>query len=125
MNSTSMQLADRDEEFNTRLASYRGWQMVIERVKPIPRTPARLQLAGLVMACWHTAMPNSGEEHGWVGRLADAIDPQNTAESLVNIDETQSLAVRARGHLPLTLLSYASDAVAGFMADLDRIGRAG
>ena len=54
------------------------------------------------MAYWHTAMPNSGEEHGWVGRLADAIDPQNTAEYLVNIDETQSLAVRARSHLPLT-----------------------
>ena len=54
------------------------------------------------MAYWHTAMPNSGEEHGWMGRLADAIDPQNTAEYLVNIDETQSLAVRARLHLPLT-----------------------
>ena len=54
------------------------------------------------MAYWHTAMPNSGEEHGWVGRLADAIDPQNTPEYLVNIDETQSLAVRARGHLPLS-----------------------
>ena len=54
------------------------------------------------MAYWHTAMPNSGEEHGWMGRLADAIDPQNSAEYLVNIDETQSLAVRARKHLPLT-----------------------
>ncbi len=54
------------------------------------------------MAYWHTAMPNSGEEHGWVGRLADAIDPQNAPEYLVNIDETQSLAVRARQHLPLT-----------------------
>ena len=54
------------------------------------------------MAYWHTAMPNSGEEHGWMGRLADAIDPQNRAEFLVNIDETQSLAVRARQHLPLT-----------------------
>ena len=43
-----MQLADRDEEFNTRLASYRGWQMAIERVKPIPRTLARLQLGALV-----------------------------------------------------------------------------
>ena len=50
MNSTSMQLADRDEEFNTRLASYRGWQMAIERVKPIPRTLARLQLGALVQA---------------------------------------------------------------------------
>ena len=50
MVSTSMQLADRDEEFNTRLASYRGWQMALERVKPIPRGTARLRLADLVMA---------------------------------------------------------------------------
>ena len=49
MSSTSMQLADRDEEFNTRLASYRGWQMALERVKPIPRTTARLDLSRMVL----------------------------------------------------------------------------
>lgn len=42
--------ADRSEDFNTRYASYRGWQMAIERVKPIPRTIARLDLAGMVKA---------------------------------------------------------------------------
>ena len=41
-------LADRDEAFNTRYGSYRGWQMAIERVKPIPRHTARLDLAGMV-----------------------------------------------------------------------------
>ena len=54
------------------------------------------------MAYWHTAMPNSGEEHGWMGRLADAIDPRDDPEFLVNIDEAPSLAVRARRHLPLS-----------------------
>ncbi len=49
MSSASMQMADRDEEFNTRLASYRGWQMALERVKPIPRTVARLRLADMVL----------------------------------------------------------------------------
>ncbi len=49
MSSMSMQMADRDEEFNTRLASFRGWQMALERVQPIPRTPARLALAGMVL----------------------------------------------------------------------------
>ena len=44
----SNQLADRDEDFNTRYASYRGWQMAIERVKPIPRTVPRLDLSQLV-----------------------------------------------------------------------------
>ena len=29
-------LADRDEAFNTRLGSMRGWQMAIERVGPFP-----------------------------------------------------------------------------------------
>ena len=41
---------DRDEAFNTRFASYRGWQMAIERVKPIPRDTARLDLSRMVMA---------------------------------------------------------------------------
>jgi hypothetical protein len=44
----SSAMADRDEDFNTRYASYRGWQMAVERVKPIPRTFARLDLAGMV-----------------------------------------------------------------------------
>jgi hypothetical protein len=38
------------EEFNTRYASYRGWQMAIERVKPIPRDLARFELTQLVTA---------------------------------------------------------------------------
>jgi uncharacterized protein (DUF1800 family) len=46
--SMSMQMADRDEEFNTRLASYRGWQMAIQKVKPIPRDTAQVNLSGLV-----------------------------------------------------------------------------
>ncbi len=48
--SMSNQMADREEEFNTRLASYRGWQMALERVKPIPRTTARLELSRMVLA---------------------------------------------------------------------------
>ena len=44
----SMSMADRDEDFNTRLASYRGWQMAIQKVKPIPRAAAQIDLAGMV-----------------------------------------------------------------------------
>lgn len=40
--------ADRDEDFNTRYGSFRGWQMAIERVKPIPRQIARLDLSAMV-----------------------------------------------------------------------------
>jgi len=46
--SMSMQ-ADRDEEFNTRLASYRGWQTALQRVKPIPRATAQLDLSAMVL----------------------------------------------------------------------------
>jgi uncharacterized protein (DUF1501 family) len=53
------------------------------------------------MAYWHTAAPNSGEEYGWVGRLADAMKPGGAPNYLVNIDETQSLAVRSREHTPV------------------------
>jgi hypothetical protein len=46
----SNMMADRDEDFNTRYGSFRGWQMAIERVKPIPRHTARLDLAAWVEA---------------------------------------------------------------------------
>ena len=53
------------------------------------------------MAYWHTGAPNSGEQYGWLGRVADAIDPKLTPNFLVNIDERQSLAVRAANHVPV------------------------
>ena len=52
-------------------------------------------------AYWHTGVPNSGERFGWLGRLADAIDPSLTPNFLINIDERQSLAVRAARHVPV------------------------
>jgi uncharacterized protein (DUF1800 family) len=48
LTSMSMQ-ADRDEEFNTRLASYRGWQTALQKIKPIPRTTAQLDLSAMVL----------------------------------------------------------------------------
>jgi uncharacterized protein (DUF1800 family) len=48
LTSMSMQ-ADRDEDFNTRLASFRGWQMALQRVKPIPRSTAQLDLSAMVL----------------------------------------------------------------------------
>src|ERR1700733_3537144 len=53
------------------------------------------------MAYWHTAAPNSGEQYGWVGRLADPIAPEAPPNFLVNIDTRQSLAVRSRRHVPV------------------------
>ncbi|NNL85408.1 MAG: DUF1501 domain-containing protein [Myxococcales bacterium] len=67
------------------------------------------------MAYWHTAAPNSGEELGWVGRLADAMAPEGAREFVVNIDASQSLAVRGRKHQPVVFddpVRFARKAVA-------------
>jgi uncharacterized protein (DUF1501 family) len=53
------------------------------------------------MAYWHTAAPNSGEQYGWVGRLADMMAPTAPPNFLVNIAARQSLAVRSRLHVPV------------------------
>jgi len=53
------------------------------------------------MAYWQTAAPNRGELYGWLGRAADAMDPEGRANYIVNIDTQQSLAVRSRAHVPL------------------------
>lgn len=53
------------------------------------------------MNYWHTAAPNSGEAYGWIGRLADALWPEGAANAIVNIDATQSLAVKAHDHTPV------------------------
>lgn len=45
----SNMLADRDEDFNTRYGSFRGWQMAIERVIPIPRQTAKTDLSSMVI----------------------------------------------------------------------------
>ena len=53
------------------------------------------------MAYWQTATPNSGDEYGWFGRLADALSPTMKPNFLVNIDTAQSLAVKSRVHTPV------------------------
>jgi uncharacterized protein (DUF1800 family) len=47
--SMSMQ-GDRDEDFNTRLASYHAWRKAIEKVRPIARATAQLDLSAMVRA---------------------------------------------------------------------------
>ena len=46
---TSMSMQnDRNEDFNTRLASYHAWRKAIDKVRPIPRTTAQLDISKLV-----------------------------------------------------------------------------
>jgi uncharacterized protein (DUF1501 family) len=54
------------------------------------------------MSFWHTAAPNSGNEYGWIGRTASALDPAGErANMIVNISSSQTLAVKAEKHVPL------------------------
>jgi uncharacterized protein (DUF1501 family) len=54
---------------------------------------------------WHTAAPNSGNEYGWVGRTASALDPAGAqANMIVNISDSQTLAVKAEKHVPLVFI---------------------
>jgi uncharacterized protein (DUF1501 family) len=53
------------------------------------------------MAYWHTAAPNSGQALGWIGKLADNLAPEGTPNFIVNVEETQSLAVAANRHTPV------------------------
>ena len=51
---------------------------------------------------WHTAAPNSGNEYGWIGRTASALDPAGARQNMiVNISDSQTLAVKAEKHVPL------------------------
>jgi uncharacterized protein (DUF1501 family) len=57
------------------------------------------------LSFWHTAAPNSGNEYGWIGRTASALDPTGTRPNLiVNIADSQSLAVKAEKHVPLVFV---------------------
>ncbi len=69
------------------------------------------------MAYWHTGAPNSGAEYGWVGRLADATQPGGAPNYIVNIDATQSLAVRSRDHVPVVFDDPTKFARQGFFQE--------
>jgi hypothetical protein len=49
MMAESNMMSDRDEDFNTRYASYRGWQMAVSKVKPIPRFAAEINFTKMVI----------------------------------------------------------------------------
>jgi uncharacterized protein (DUF1800 family) len=75
-------MADRDEEFNTRYGSYRGWQMATARVKPIPRDAAQINLSKMVLSA---DLKNTGEAVDFfLGRLLTV--PVGAAERIKLIE---------------------------------------
>jgi uncharacterized protein (DUF1501 family) len=65
------------------------------------------------MEYWHTAVPNSVESRGWVGRLADERWNPPKPGLIVNVGQRQSLAVQSNLHAPIVF------------SDPDRFVRAG
>lgn len=53
------------------------------------------------MAYWHTGAPHSGDEFGWLGRIADQMNPTHQDNMLINVANRQSLAVKSRIHTPV------------------------
>lgn len=49
MMAESNMMADRDEDFNTRYGSYRGWQMAVSKVKPIKRDTLNISFTDMVL----------------------------------------------------------------------------
>jgi len=75
------------------------------------------------MAYWHTAAPNSGEAYGWLGQLADTLDPQAGGDYLVDVQAGQSLAVQSKSHVPLVFDDPKKFNRAGFHDEHDALGR--
>ncbi len=74
---------------------------------------------------WHTAAPNSGHEYGWIGRTAAALDPAGARPNMiVNISDSQTLAVKAEKHVPLVFVDptrFQRDVFAQEQAPLDTL----
>ncbi len=114
--SMSMQ-SDRDEDFNTRLASYHAWRKAIERVKPIPRMPARIDLAKMVReaGCITTqqavdhlllrfmSVPVDGETRRKLGEL---LESELGTSDLKHADSYMEDALRNTLHVILSLPAY-------------------
>jgi uncharacterized protein (DUF1501 family) len=79
------------------------------------------------MGYWHTGVPNGGEALGWLGRLADRRYDRHARNLIVNLGNSQSLAVRSEQHSPLVFDDPArfrrdgSDEEKRALADLSRV----
>ena len=53
------------------------------------------------MEWWHTATPHGSDPYGWVGRFADAYQPDPIENYIVNVSNKQSRAVTSSKHSPV------------------------
>lgn len=53
------------------------------------------------MEWWHTAVPHGSDPYGWLGRFADAHEPNPKDSYIVNINDKESLAIHSAQHSPV------------------------
>lgn len=115
--AASNMLADRDEAFNTRLGSMRGWQMALERVTPIPRHTARVDLAGGLTAAgittaqqaieyWHSQYFSVALEPAVIAQLVEYLVGELGTADLVDAASYAEEALRKTLHQMLSLPEY-------------------
>ena len=119
MTSTSNMMADRDEDFNTRYASYRGWQMALEKVKPLPRHTAQLDLSKMVRES-KTPLKTPADVVGYFvqrmfqatpspearQRLAEFLEKDLGTKDIVQAQSYMEESLRSLLHLILSLPEY-------------------
>ena len=60
------------------------------------------------MAYWHTGAPNRGDEFGWLGCLADALDGASGTDVLINIAQMREWKGCGRSRYTPALLIFRS-----------------
>ena len=83
--SMSNQMADRDEDFNTRYGSFKGWQMAVAKVKPIPRHTADIDLGAMVLAAG-AQTTEQAIDHLLTRFVGAQIDPAQRHELIAFLD---------------------------------------
>jgi len=81
---------DRDEDYNTRYASYKGYLMAFERTKPIPRRVADLSLVSMIAAA-HASTADAVVDH-FAKRFLSVPLPAAERASLIEFFKGKSIA---------------------------------
>jgi hypothetical protein len=108
---------DRDEDFNTRFASYNAWRKAIEKVKPIERAPAQLNVSQLVRQAKCTTTDEAvaylakrflsvNVDAAVKAKIADLLSQDLGTRNLQEADSYMEDALRNALHVILSLPAY-------------------
>ena len=108
---------DREEDFNTRYGSYRGWQKAVEVIQPIARTMARVDLSAMVLGSgaqrsdevvdlfaqrFFSVAMDSADRAAWAGFLSEQLGTERIARAASYMED----GLRMLLHLMLSSPDY-------------------